>query len=293
MYPPVLVTIMIEDSVFACRRTLSVKGRVLEISSPAVMGILNCTPDSFYEGSRLSEINALTDRALQMLEEGATFLDIGGYSTRPGAAEVGEQEELDRILPAVEAILKAAPDAILSVDTFRAQVARQAIEAGAALVNDVSGGEADEAMFATVAALQVPYVLMHMRGTPQTMKDLNQYDDLVLDLVDYFQKKIYQLHMLGVKDIILDPGFGFAKNIEQNYTLLKHLNYFKALNLPILVGLSRKSMIYKRLSVPVAESLNGTTVLNTVALLNGANILRVHDVKEAVQAIKLLNLLQD
>jgi dihydropteroate synthase len=282
---------MIEDSVFACRRTLAMKGRVLEISSPVVMGILNCTPDSFYEGSRLTESSALVETALQMLEDGATFLDVGGYSTRPGAAEVSAQEELDRVLPAIEAILKAAPDALLSIDTFRADVARQAIKAGAAFINDVSGGEADEAMFATVADLQVPYVLMHMRGTPQTMKELTQYDDLLLELVDYFQKKIYQLHALGVKDIILDPGFGFAKNIEQNYTLLKHLNYFKALNLPILVGLSRKSMVYKRLSIPVAESLNGTTVLNTVAALNGADILRVHDVKEAVQAITLLNLL--
>jgi dihydropteroate synthase len=291
LYPPELLTIMIEDSVFACRRTLAMKGRVLEISSPVVMGILNCTPDSFYEGSRLTESSALVETALQMLEDGATFLDVGGYSTRPGAAEVSVQEELDRVLPAIEAILKAAPDALLSIDTFRADVARQAIKAGAAFINDVSGGEADEAMFATVADLQVPYVLMHMRGTPQTMKELTQYDDLLLELVDYFQKKIYQLHALGVKDIILDPGFGFAKNIEQNYTLLKHLNYFKALNLPILVGLSRKSMVYKRLSIPVAESLNGTTVLNTVAALNGADILRVHDVKEAVQAITLLNLL--
>jgi dihydropteroate synthase len=291
LYPPELLTIMIEDSVFACRRTLAMKGRVLEISSPVVMGILNCTPDSFYEGSRLTESSALVETALQMLEDGATFLDVGGYSTRPGAAEVSAQEELDRVLPAIEAILKAAPDALLSIDTFRADVARQAIKAGAAFINDVSGGEADEAMFATVADLQVPYVLMHMRGTPQTMKELTQYDDLLLELVDYFQKKIYQLHALGVKDIILDPGFGFAKNIEQNYTLLKHLNYFKALNLPILVGLSRKSMVYKRLSIPVAESLNGTTVLNTVAVLNGADILRVHDVKEAVQAITLLNLL--
>jgi dihydropteroate synthase len=291
LYPPELLTIMIEDSVFACRRTLAMKGRVLEISSPVVMGILNCTPDSFYEGSRLTESSALVETALQMLEDGATFLDVGGYSTRPGAAEVSAQEELDRVLPAIEAILKAAPDALLSIDTFRADVARQAIKAGAAFINDVSGGEADEAMFATVADLQVPYVLMHMRGTPQTMKELTQYDDLLLELVDYFQKKIYQLHALGVKDIILDPGFGFAKNIEQNYTLLKHLNYFKALNLPILVGLSRKSMVYKRLSIPVAESLNGTTVLNTVAALNGADILRVHDVKEAVQAITLLNLL--
>jgi dihydropteroate synthase len=278
------------DGIFSSRKTLNIKGQVLDLSVPAVMGILNITPDSFYDGGYYTGVDQAVARAAQMFSEGATFIDIGGYSSRPGAYDVSAEEELERIIPVVSAVKKTLPEVFISIDTFRAVVAREAVAAGADIINDISGGEMDSEMFQTVAALQVPYILMHMRGTPQTMKGLTAYDDLIQEMIDYFQKKIHILHGLNVKDIILDPGFGFAKTISQNYELLRNLNYFKVLNLPVLAGVSRKSMIHKKLAVPVEESLNGTTVLNTVALMNGAGILRVHDVKEAVQAVKLLNL---
>ena len=256
------------------------------------MGILNVTPDSFYDGGRYFRDEASVLRQVEkMLEEGATFIDIGGYSSRPGAEPVSEEEERRRVVRMVATVKNRFPEALVSVDTFRASVARESIQAGASLINDITGGEGDEAMFTTIAELNVPYVLMHMRGTPQTMQTLTQYEDLVVDLIDYFQRKMYMLRSLSVKDIILDPGFGFAKTIDQNYTLLSQLDAFRTLGLPILVGLSRKSTIYRRLGVSPEEALNGTTVLNTVALMRGAAILRVHDVKEATEAIRLTSYL--
>lgn len=251
------------------------------------MGILNVTPDSFYDGGRYTGPNAILARAETMLREGATILDIGGYSTRPQAPEVPVEEERQRVIPAIQAIRKAFPDCFISVDTFRANIAKEAINAGADIINDVSGGELDNAMFDTAGRLQVPYILMHMRGTPQNMNKLTDYEDIVLELVSYFEKKIYLLHAAGVKDIILDPGFGFAKTLDQNYELLRRLPDLALLGLPVLAGLSRKSMTYKLLDVPVSEALAGTIALNTIALMQGARILRVHDVKEAVQTIKL------
>jgi dihydropteroate synthase len=254
------------------------------------MGILNVTSDSFYEGSRTASVDTALDRARQMIAEGATILDIGGYSSRPGAADIEQQEELDRVLPVIEAIVQHFPEACISIDTFRAEVARQAVEAGACMINDIAGGSMDAQMFETVARLQVPYVLMHMRGTPQTMKSLTEYGDILKEMIDFFGQKVYRLRQLHIKDIILDVGFGFAKTIDQNYFLLSNLDVFTILGLPLLAGLSRKSLIYKKLDIPVSSSLNGTTVLNTLALTKGASILRVHDVKEAVETVKLFSL---
>ncbi len=270
--------------------TLNVGGQLVDLSQPAVMGILNVTPDSFYAGSRVAHLDEVVHRAGEMLEQGATFLDVGGYSTRPGAEDISPAEELGRVVPAIRAVRKAFPEALVSVDTFRAAVARAAVEAGAVLVNDISGGTLDAEMFPTVAALQIPYVLMHLRGTPQTMTSYTQYEDLPREIFGYFVQKVFALRQLGVKDIVLDLGFGFAKTPDQNFQLLRHWNYFEPLGLPVLAGLSRKSMIYKKLGIPVAEALNGTTVLNTIALTKGAAILRVHDVKEAVQAVRLYRL---
>lgn len=252
------------------------------------MGILNLTPDSFFPGSRLNSAEEAVRKAEQMLADGADILDIGGYSTRPGAAEVTSQEEQDRILPAIEAILQNFPEAIISVDTFRADVAEASMAAGAHIINDVGGGLLDEAMFETVARLQVPYILMHMRGTPQTMASLTEYNNLVLDVLDEMRVQLAKLQQLGVKDIILDPGFGFAKTVDQNYELLRHLEEFRIFGLPVLVGMSRKSMVYKSLGINQADALTGTIAVNSVALMKGADILRVHDVKEAKQTIVLL-----
>jgi dihydropteroate synthase len=266
---------------------LNVGGKILSLNAPAVMAILNITPDSFFSGSRVTELDKVTERAGKMLEEGATFIDVGGYSTRPGAQEVSETEEQDRVLPVIEVLKSVFPEVLISIDTFRATVAENAVKAGAVMINDIAGGQLDEKMFETVGRLQVPYVLMHSRGTPQTMIKLNNYENLLQDIFGYFEEKIYLLRHFGVKDIILDLGFGFAKDISQNYELLNNLNYFDGLECPMLVGISRKSMIYKKLNIAPEESLNGTTVLNTIALMKGANILRVHDVKETVQAVKL------
>lgn len=271
------------------QQTLRLGGALIDLSRPQVMGILNVTPDSFFAGSRVQAADALLRRAEAMLEEGATFLDVGGYSTRPGADEIPLEDELQRVQNAVRTLKLRFPDAHLSVDTFRAQVAEAAVAEGADMINDVSGGNLDDAMFDTVARLNVPYVLMHMRGTPQTMKTLNQYDDLLLDVIGELQAKIHRLNEQGVSDILVDPGFGFAKNIPQNFRLLRRLEEFRILNRPLLIGVSRKSMIYKTLRITPEDALNGTSVLHAVALLKGAAILRVHDVKAAVEAVTLIN----
>lgn len=268
-------------------KTLNVRGLVLNLSEPVVMGILNVTSDSFYENSRVATEKDWLKKAEKMLNEGAGILDVGAYSSRPGASDVPEEIELERIRQSIGSLLKAFPTAIISVDTFRSKVANVAVQEGAALINDISGGSLDMNMYETVARLQVPYILMHMRGTPQNMIALTNYNNLVKELISYFQEKIVQLTTLGAKDIIIDPGFGFAKNIEQNYHLLHHLEQFHCLGKPILVGLSRKSMIYKTLGNSVENSLNGSTVLHTIALTKGASILRVHDVREAKEAITL------
>ncbi|MFD2572111.1 dihydropteroate synthase [Spirosoma soli] len=273
------------------KKTLNCRGRLVDLTVPAVMGIINVTPDSFFAGSRIPIGETITSTAIQtaskMLADGATFLDIGGYSTRPGAADVSPAEEADRILPVIEGILNSFPNALVSVDTFRASVARQAVESGAALVNDVAGGTLDSAMFETVTQLGVPYVLMHLRGTPQTMQSLATYQNLLTDVIDELGSRLAQLRALGHKDIILDPGFGFAKTPTQNFELLRQLDAFSFFDEPLLVGLSRKTTIWKTLSITADEALNGTTVLNTIALMKGATILRVHDVREAVEAITL------
>lgn len=255
------------------------------------MGILNITPDSFFTGSRVSLDETLL-RAGQMLTDGATFLDVGGYSTRPGAADVSPAQEADRVIPVIESILANFPDALVSIDTFRASVARQAVEAGACVINDVSGGTLDPAMFDTVGELArsgmgVPYVLMHMRGTPQTMQSMTTYQQLVVDVIDELASQLARLRTRGATDIILDPGFGFAKTPAQNFELLNSLNSFHIFDEPLLIGLSRKTTVWKTLNIKPEEALNGTTVLNTAALLKGASILRVHDVREAVEAVKL------
>lgn len=268
------------------KKSLNCRGRIVSLDTPAVMGILNITPDSFFSGSRIP-IEKTVDTAAKMLAEGAMFLDIGGYSTRPGAAEISPTEEADRVLPALEAILGAFPEALISVDTFRASVARQAVGSGAAIVNDVAGGRLDPAMFETVASLGVPYILMHMRGTPQTMQSMTHYNNLTLDVIDELGIRLAELRAFGQKDIILDPGFGFAKTPSQNFQLLNKLDQFSFFEEPILVGLSRKTTVWKTLNITTDQALNGTTVLNTIALLKGASILRVHDVREAIEAVQL------
>jgi len=276
------------DAVFFTRKTLRVRGQLIDLSTPLVMGILNNTPDSFYDGGKYNNVKNLCERAELMLAEGATFLDIGGYSTRPNAEDISEAEELKRVLPAIKELAKRFPEANISVDTFRANVAKAAVGEGACIVNDISGGQLDDKMFETLAQLKVPYVLMHSRGTPKTMSQLTDYENIIEEMMDYFQHRLRLLSDLGCNDVILDLGFGFAKTLEQNYFLLKNLAYFKALNHPILAGVSRKSMIFKKLNITPADSLNGTTVLNTVAITNGASILRVHDVKEAKEVISLM-----
>lgn len=251
------------------------------------MGILNITPDSFFTRSRFTTETEILQQAEKMLSEGATFLDVGGYSSRPDAADIAVEEEVERVIKAIKVIIKEFPTAFISIDTFRAEVARQAVREGAVMINDISAGELDHTMYDTVAELKVPYIAMHMRGTPQTMKELTQYSNLVKELVDYFVDKINRLKVSGVHDIIIDPGFGFAKTIGQNFEVLSHLDHLRHLDKPILAGLSRKSMIWKTLGITAEEALNGTTALNMTALMKGASILRVHDVKEAVEAVKL------
>ncbi|CDS92372.1 Dihydropteroate synthase [Sphingobacterium faecium PCAi_F2.5] len=255
---------------------------------PIIMGILNVTPDSFFDGGQNNTIEQILIQTRKLLEEGADIIDIGAYSSRPGAALISSQEELDRALPAIAAIVSTFPDAILSIDTFRADVAEACIHAGVHLINDVSGGTIDPLMFETVAKLQVPYILMHMRGIPENMQQLTAYQDIVTDVATYFGQKIAALRKLGVKDIILDPGYGFAKTIEQNYELLHRVDELHYFGLPLLGGISRKSMIYKKLGITPQEALNGTTALHTLLLSKGVQLLRVHDVKEAKQIVDLL-----
>lgn len=276
------------DTIFYSKKTLKLKGKIVDLTHPIVMGILNITPDSFYDGGKYHSQAQILRHVEKMLSEGATIIDIGGYSSRPQAEDVAEKEEKKRILFAIHTILKAFPDTLISVDTFRAAIAETAILEGACLINDISGGAIDEKMFETIARLQVPYILTHTRGTPQTMADLTDYENIVADLFTYFHQKVAALRKLGVEDIIVDLGFGFAKTREQNFLLLKKLAIFRLLNLPLLVGISRKSMIWKTLAITPDEALNGTTALHALALVNGASILRVHDVKEAMQTIKLV-----
>ncbi len=269
------------------RLTLNCRGTLLSLQSPQVMGILNVTPDSFFDGGRYTRQDALLRQAEQMLKEGAAILDIGGMSSRPGAEIVPVEEELQRVLPSIEALHQAFPEAILSIDTIRGRVAEEAVRAGAAIVNDISAGAFDESMYPTVARLQVPYILMHMKGSPKTMQDNPDYEDVVQTVLDFFIAEVGKLRALDVHDIVLDPGFGFGKTVEHNYQLLKQMHLFKILDLPLLAGLSRKSMINKVLKTKPEHALNGTTALNMVALQQGAKILRVHDVRPAMEAIKL------
>lgn len=266
---------------------INCKGELICFDTPKVMGILNITPDSFYAQSRTTPAEVLR-KVEQMLEEGATFVDIGGYSSRPNAQEVSPQEELQRVVPVVEALVKHFPDIRISVDTFRAEVARESLEAGACIINDISAGQIDPAIWEVVAHYQVPYIAMHMRGTPQTMQTYTEYDKLTKDILYYFSQIKDKARQLKLNDLIIDPGFGFSKTLTQNYELMQQLALFKALECPILVGISRKSMIYKLLDTTPEAALNGTTVLNTFALLHGADILRVHDVKEAVECVKIV-----
>lgn len=268
---------------------LNLRGRLLSLERPLVMGILNTTPDSFYSNSRISPeaSDLILQRASTMIRQGASILDIGGYSTRPGALDPKPEEEINRVVPVISLIRTHFPDIAISIDTFRAEVAQAAVEAGADIVNDVSGGNLDDKMFDTVAQLNVPYILMHMRGTPQTMGELTDYPHFPDTILRELGEKLDRLRRLGLKDVIIDPGFGFAKTPDQNFGLLAYLSLFRELGCPILVGVSRKSTIRRTLGIPTEEALNGTTVLNTIALMNGASILRVHDVLEAKQAIVL------
>ena len=269
--------------------TLNCKGKLLSLEHPVVMGVLNATPDSFFEGHLDKGIEGILQHAAKMIGEGAAIIDVGGQSTRPGSERIDATEELDRVLPVIEAIRKKFPDTIISIDTYHSKVAQATVQAGAHMVNDISSGGLDEAMIETVAYFKnVPYVCMHMKGRPENMQEHAQYDDVVKEVLDFFIEKQDACRKAGINDVIIDPGFGFAKTIEQNFYLLKHLSILNILDKPLLVGLSRKATIYKTLGVTAAEALNGTTVLNTIALMNGANILRVHDVKEAREAVELV-----
>ncbi|MEY4930918.1 MAG: dihydropteroate synthase [Bacteroidota bacterium] len=265
------------------------RGKIIDLTIPKVMGILNVTPDSFYDGGLYHRESDLLRQTEKMLLDGADFIDLGGYSSRPNAEDISVTEEWSRVKPAIQSIKKEFPSALLSIDTFRSQVARPAIGEGCDMINDISAGQLDQEMFQTVADLHVPYVIMHMRGTPQTMTQLTQYDHLIKEVIDYFHQILHQLNQLGVNDVLVDPGFGFAKTIDQNFELLNGLEQFHILDKPMLIGLSRKSMIWKTLNTTPEFALNGTTSLNTVALLKGAAILRVHDVKEAKETIQLLS----
>ncbi len=269
-------------------KSINVKGKLIDLSIPKIMGIVNVTPDSFFDESRSLDFDRIKSRIVRMIEEEVDILDIGGYSTRPGAKEVEINEEIDRVVPVIEWISNEFPEVITSVDTFRSEVAKKAINAGAGIINDVSGGNLDKEMFATVSALKVPYILMHMRGTPQSMQSLTVYENLTEQVIQELQSKLKILNEMALSDIIVDPGFGFAKTMEQNYKLFKDLDQFKIFNRPLLVGISRKSMINTYLEIEAKDALNATTILNTVALMKGADILRVHDVKEAVEVRKLL-----
>nr|WP_315418656.1 dihydropteroate synthase [uncultured Pedobacter sp.] len=279
---------MAEKNFFEPKKSLNIKGRLIDLSSPKVMGILNITPDSFYDNSRTKSIDEALIKAARFLDEGATFIDIGGYSSRPGAKDISINEEIDRVVPVVESLVKTFPEAVISIDTFRSKVAQETISAGAHIINDIAAGDMDEQMFETIAKLQVPYMMMHMQGTPQNMHQNPIYNNVLLEVIDYLAKKVAALKALHIHDIIIDPGFGFGKTTEHNYELLRQMEAFKIFKMPILVGFSRKGMIYKTLGTTAAEALNGTSVLNTIALQKGAGILRVHDVKEAVECVRLV-----
>lgn len=267
--------------------TINCKGELIDLSIPKVMGILNVTPNSFFDGGKYKNEDEIISQVDKMLSEGADFIDIGAYSSKPSAEFVTEQEEIDRIVPAIELILKHFPKTLLSIDTFRAAVAKASIESGAAIINDIAAGELDDKMFEVIANYNVPYIMMHMRGNPQTMQSLTQYDNIVKEMLFYFSEKVKKARSLVINDLILDPGFGFAKTTDQNYEVMQKMELFNVLELPILAGISRKSMIYKKLNITAQEALNGTTFLNTIALTKGAKILRVHDVKEAVECVTL------
>ncbi len=271
---------------------INCKGKLIDLSTPKVMGILNVTPDSFFDGGKYKNESEILVQVETMLNHGATFIDIGGYSSRPNADDVSEEEELNRVIPVIKLILKHFPDTLISIDTFRSEVAKQSIEAGAALVNDISGGKLDKNMLSTVGKLAVPYIMMHMKGNPKTMQQQTQYDDLTKEVIAYFAERIAAAHQEKINDIIIDPGFGFSKTVEQNFELLNQLELLQLTDKPILAGVSRKSMIYKTLNSTSEDALNGTTALNMVALQKGAKILRVHDVKEAIECVTLYNQLQ-
>lgn len=267
--------------------TINCKGKLINLTSPKVMGILNVTPNSFFDGGKHADEKAILKQIEKMLTEGATFIDIGGYSSKPSAAFVSEEEELQRVVPVVQKVVHEFPETLISIDTFRSKVAQESIEQGAAIINDISAGMLDDTMLETVAQLQVPYIMMHMKGTPQMMQSMTQYDNIVKEMLFYFSERIAKARSFGMNDIIVDPGFGFAKTLEQNFEVLNKLDLFQMLDLPILSGVSRKSMIYKTLETTAEFALNGTTSLNTISLMKGAKMLRVHDVKEAVECVKL------
>ena len=273
--------------------TINCKGQLIDLSQPKVMGILNITPNSFFDGGKFTNDDEILSQVKKMLNDGATFIDVGAYSSKPGADFVSEEEEINRLVPVIRLILKHYPDTLLSIDTFRSAVAKEALDNGAAIINDISGGNLDEGMLTVIAQYNVPYIVMHMRGTPQTMQSLTNYDDIIKEMLFYFSSIIAKSRTLGINDLIIDPGFGFAKTLDQNYEVLRHLELFQMLDLPILAGISRKSMIYKVLDSSAKEALNGTTFLNAFALSKGASILRVHDVKEAVEAVKLYTKLKN
>lgn len=276
-----------QSKIFSANKTLNVRGRLIDLTEPKIMGILNVTPDSFYDGFKYTDETSILKQVERMVSEGADFIDVGGNSTRPGAENISEEEELKRVLPAIKSISKNFSTVVISIDTFRANVAKRTIEEGASIVNDISGGNLDPSMFETIASLQAPYILMHMKGTPQTMMKEATYENLLKEILDYFHQKLFALHKLGIKDIIIDPGFGFAKSVDQNFDLLNKLDRLEIFEKPIMVGLSRKSMIWRTLNTNPESALNGTTALNTIALIRGASILRVHDVREAKEVIQL------
>jgi len=267
--------------------TINCLGTLVDLSEPKVMGILNLTPDSFYDGGKYTQIDQAIIRASKMLDEGATFIDIGGYSSRPGAIDISVEEEERRLIPVIRQLIDTFPDILISVDTFRASIAKKAVEVGAALVNDISAGSLDQEMIKTVGDLSVPYIMMHMRGTPQTMRTLINYEDVTKQVIRYFSEKVTLARKHKINDLIIDPGFGFAKNIEQSFEILENLDMMQMLDLPILAGLSRKSMIYKTLDIAAGSALNGTSAMHMIALSKGSKILRVHDVKEAIECVKL------
>ncbi len=269
--------------------TINCKGQLIDLTTPKVMGILNVTPNSFYDGGMYKSNSEILTKAGKMLNDGATFIDVGAYSSKPNAEYVSEEEELQRIIPIINLILEYYPDALVSVDTFRSEVAKVCIESGVSIINDISAGNLDDKMLETIAKYNVPYIMMHMRGTPETMPKMTTYENIVKEILFYFSEKVTKARRFGINDLIIDPGFGFAKTLDQNYEVLQKMELFDILELPLLAGFSRKSMIYKTLQSSAEEALNGTTVLNTIALTKGAKILRVHDVKEAMECVTLFN----